>query len=69
VNKYIQLCDSGKFYKIAFTVQDAHKPGPNNEAGFCPTPDSNTVRGDDLIGVMMVERNPVDGKICLTSLV
>ena len=65
MNVYVQLYENNKFYKVAFSIKDADLPGPNNEEPLAPVPEGTT-RAEDVISLLVIERNPYDGKIFMT---
>lgn len=59
---------NGKLYKYSTSIMNADKPGPNGEKPIKPSLDSYTVRADTLFNVGCIERDPVNGKVKLTTI-
>ena len=66
MNVYVHLYEEEKYYKVTFSVKDAHLAGPNNEEPLAPLVEGTT-RAEDIISVLVIERNPYDGKVIMTQ--
>ena len=59
------MYENNKYYKLSLSVKDADLPGPDGEDPLAPVPEGTT-RAEDIVSLLVLERNPSDGKIIMT---